>query len=64
MCTVTGLSHQPLTIAADATATALDPDALVSPAPRSQTATVTSCGPSTRTSWTFVRSGKRPFTSS
>ena len=25
MCTVTGLSHQPLTIAADATATALSP---------------------------------------
>ena len=62
--TVTGVSHQPFTIAAHATATALEPEALVSPAPRSQTATVTSCGPSTRTSWTFVRSGKRSFVSS
>ena len=59
MCTVTGLSPQPFAIAAAATATALEPEAEVSPAPRSQTRTVTSCGPSTRTSCTFVRSGKR-----
>ena len=64
MRTVTGLSHQPFAIAADATASALEPEALVSPAPRSQTSAVTSCGPSTRTSWTLVRSGKRPAVSS
>ena len=63
MRTVTGLSHQPFATAAAAAATALEPEALVSPAPRSQTSTVSSFGPSTRTSWTFVRSGKRSFVS-
>ena len=48
MRTVTGLSHQPFATAAAAAATALEPDALVSPAPRSQTSTVSSFGPSTR----------------
>ena len=48
MRTVTGLSHQPFDDRRAATATALEPEALVSPAPRSQTATVTSCGASTR----------------
>ena len=33
------------------------------PAPRSHTPTVRSCLPSTRTSWTFVRSGKRVWCS-
>ena len=59
MRTVTGLSHQPFVTAAAAAATALDPEALVSPAPRSHTSTVSSLLPSTPTSWTFVRSGKR-----
>ncbi len=36
MLTVTGLSHQPFAIAAVAEAAALEPEALVSPAPRSQ----------------------------
>ena len=60
-CTVTGLSHQPLATQAALAATALVPDESVSPAPRSQTPTVMSCSPSTRTSWTFVRSGKRSW---
>src|SRR5215213_497905 len=59
MCTVTGLSTQRFATASAASATALVPDAEVSPAPRSQTLTVSACGPSTRTSCTFVRSGKR-----
>ena len=42
-----------------AAASELVPDDSVSPAPRSQTPTVRSCGPSTRTSCTLVRSGKR-----
>src|SRR5215204_6497825 len=49
--TVTGLWHQPRATATPA----------VSPAPRSQTPTVMSPGPSTRTSWTFVRSGNRSW---
>ena len=57
--TVTGLSHHPRATATAAVATALVPDERVSPAPRSQTATVRSRGLSTRTSCTFVRSGKR-----
>src|SRR5205823_10527537 len=44
---------------AAATATALVPDDSVSPAPRSQTRAVTRPGPSTRTTWTFVRFGNR-----
>ena len=63
MRTVTGLSHQPFATAAALAATALVPEALVSPAPRSQTPTVSSCSPSTRTSWTFVRSRKRSWCS-
>ena len=63
MRTVTGLSHQPFATAAAAAATALEPEALVSPAPRSQTSTDSWFGPSTRTSWTFVRSGKRSWCS-
>ena len=43
MCTVTGLSHQPPATAAAATATADEPDAGVSPAPRSQTSARISC---------------------
>src|SRR5947208_6804535 len=58
-CTVTGLSHQPLATAAALAATALVPEESVSPAPRSQTPTVMSFLPSTCTSCTFVRSGKR-----
>ena len=49
---------------AAATATALDPDAVVSPTPRSQTRAVTSPGRSTRATCTFVRSGKRGCVSS
>src|SRR5438105_1197645 len=60
-CTVTGLSHQPRATATAAAATELVPDESVSPAPRSQTPTVSSCGPSTRTSWTLMRSGKRSW---
>ena len=60
-CTVTGLSHQPLATQAALAATALVPEESVSPAPRSQTPTVMSCSPSTRTSWTLVRSGKRSW---
>ncbi len=44
---------------AAATATALEPDAVVSPTPRSQTRAVTSPGASTRATCTFVRCGKR-----
>ena len=61
--TVTGLSHQPCATAAAAAATALEPDDDVSPAPRSQTDTRRVCGPSTSTSWTLVRSGKRGWRS-
>ena len=51
-------STSPSPCVAAATATALVPDAVVSPTPRSQTRAVTSPGPSTRTTWTFVRFGK------
>ena len=47
-----------------ATATALVPDALVSPTPRSHTRAVTRPGPSTRTTCTFVRFGNRGCVSS
>ncbi len=49
---------------AAATATALVPDAAVSPTPRSQTRAVTSPRRSTRATCTFVRSGKRGCASS
>src|SRR6185437_3038277 len=62
-CTVTGLSHHPFATAAALAATALVPEESVSPAPRSQTPTVMSWSPSTRTSWTFVRSAKRSWCS-
>src|SRR4051794_5092141 len=61
--TVTGLVHQPLATAAAAAATELVPEDCVSPAPRSHTPTRSACGPSTATSWTFVRSGKRGWRS-
>ena len=59
-CTMTGLSHQPRATATAATATDDDPDAVVSPAPRSHTRR-SDLVASRRgaTSWTFVRSGKR-----
>ena len=44
---MTGLSHQPCSIEAAAAAIELVPEASVSPAPRSQTATVISWRPST-----------------
>ena len=40
---MTGLSHQPRSTATAAAATDDEPEALVSPAPRSQTSTVRSC---------------------
>ncbi len=52
-------STSPSPCVAAATATALEPDAVVSPTPRSQTRAVTSPGASTRATWTFVRFGKR-----
>ncbi len=58
---MTGLSHQPFATAAAAAATELEPDAVVSPAPRSQIPMRSSCGPTTRTNWTLVRSGKRSW---
>ena len=54
----TGLSLQPRATAAAATAAADEPDAAVSPAPRSHTSTDTTSRGSGRASWTFVRAGK------
>src|ERR1700745_3696909 len=52
-------STSPSPCVAAATATALEPDAVVSPTPRSHTRALTSPGPSMRATCTFVRSGKR-----
>ncbi len=57
-------STSPSPCVAAATATALEPDAVVSPTPRSQTRAVTSPGASMRATCTFVRFGKRGCVSS
>ena len=57
-CTLTGLWARPCATAATATAHEPDPEARVSPAPRSQILILTSCSPRANPNSTFVRSGK------
>ena len=57
--TVTGLLTRPSRTAAVAAAHEEDPDACVSPAPRSQMRMKISCGPVGTASWTLILLGNR-----